>query len=156
MVRLRPAPELITQGWFNTEAELSLQSMRGRVVVVYAFQMLCQGCVANSIPQAKRLHSVFAGKNVQVIGLHTVFEHHAAMQPTSLEAFIHEYGITFPVAVDRPSADGSIPQTMQCYQMQGTPTVLMIDSQGRLRRNYFGHLDDIQLGAEVMTLLIEA
>ena len=30
--------------------------------------------------------------------------------------------------------------TMQAYQMQGTPTLLLIDHAGRLRRQVFGHL----------------
>jgi hypothetical protein len=38
----------------------------------------------------------------------------AAMQPHALEAFVHEYGIPFPVAVDAAAdAEGTpIPKTM--------------------------------------------
>src|SRR5690606_20270412 len=39
------APELQVSRWFNTPAPLSLAALRGRVVVVEAFQMLCPGCV---------------------------------------------------------------------------------------------------------------
>ncbi len=155
MVRLRLAPELITESWLNTDTEPSLSSLQGSVVIIYAFQMLCRGCVEHSIPQAKRLHQLFTGKPAQVLGLHSVFEHHAAMSNVSLTAFLHEYEVKFPVAVDRPAVQGSIPQTMQCYQLQGTPTLLLIDRQGYLRRQSFGLLDDIQLGAEVMSLLLE-
>ena len=39
--------------------------------------------------------------------------------------------------------------------MQGTPTVLVFDRQGRLRRHYLGAVDDVRLGAEIMALCIE-
>jgi hypothetical protein len=45
---------------------------------------------------------------------------------------------------------------MQAYAMQGTPTLILIDRQGRLRRKHFGLLDDLRLGAEIATLLAEA
>ena len=36
--------------------------------------------------------------------------------------------------------------------MQGTPTLLLFDRQGRLRRHYLGAVDDVRLGAEIMAL----
>ena len=93
-----------TTRWFNSEP-LTLDDLRGRVIVLGTFQMLCPGCVANGLPQLQRVEQTFNRRDVAVIGLHTVFEHHAAMTPTSLEAFLHEYRIGFPVGVDgsRPS-----------------------------------------------------
>ena len=44
---------------------------------------------------------MFRDSDLQVIGLHTVFEHHAAMTPVSLEAFIHECQLSFPIGVDQ-------------------------------------------------------
>jgi hypothetical protein len=92
---------------------------------------------------------------VAVIGLHTVFEHHAAMTPVSLQAFLHEYRIAFPVGVDAPSADARdpIPATMRAYGMQGTPSLVLIDRQGDLRRHTFGAEDDLALGAAIATLI---
>ena len=150
-----PAPPWHTTTWLNTPEPLSLQSLRGKVVMLHAFQMLCPGCVAHALPQAQRVAALFAQAPLAVIGLHTVFEHHAAMGLESLRAFVHEYRIGFPVGVDEPSADGPIPRTMQAYAMQGTPTLVLIDAQGRLRRQVFGRHDDLLLGAELATLLAE-
>ena len=150
------APEWIVSQWLNSSDDITLASLRGRVVVVGAFQMLCPGCVSELIPQLRKAHALFKGSDLSVIGLHTVFEHHAAMEPVSLKAFLHENRISFPVGVDKPSLpDYPTPQTMQLYGMQGTPTTLLIDRRGRLRRAAFGHLDDMQLGAEIMALLGE-
>ncbi len=45
---------------------------------------------------------------------------------------------------------------MRAYAMQGTPTTLLFDAHGRLRRQVFGVHDDLLLGAEIGTLLAEA
>lgn len=155
MTALKLAPSWRTSHWLNTPAPITLPSLRGKVVMVCAFQMLCPGCVSHGLPQAQRVAETFSASDVAVIGLHTVFEHHEAMTPNSLAAFLHEYRIAFPIGVDE--ADGAgIPQTMRAYAMQGTPTTVLIDREGRLRRQKFGHLPDLLLGAEIMALLGEA
>jgi hypothetical protein len=148
------APEWRTTEWCNTPDPLSLAALRGRVVMLTAFQMLCPGCVANSLPQAQRVAATFKSSDVAVIGLHTVFEHHEAMHPNALRAFLHEYKISFPVGVDAPDGIG-LPQTMRVYGFQGTPTTLLFDRDGQLRRHVFGHVPDLQLGAELMALICE-
>lgn len=154
---LRKAPEWQTTAWLNVPEPLGLESLRGRVILLHAFQMLCPGCVARGIPQAQRVAAAFAGAPLAVIGLHTVFEHHEAMSLTSLRAFVHEYRIDFPVAVDAPGAAGDpIPRTMRAYAMQGTPTTVLIDAGGHVRKQFFGVHDDILLGAELQTLVLEA
>jgi len=153
----QPAPPWTTREWFGTADALQLADLRGQVVVLHAFQMLCPGCVQHGLPQAQRIHATFAASGVAVIGLHTVFEHHAAMTPVSLQAFLHEYRIGFPVGVDAPSADENnpIPQTMQAYDMQGTPSLVLIDRSGHLRTHAFGAVEDLALGAAIATLLAE-
>lgn len=149
------APEWRVSEWFNSDAPLTLETLRGKVIVAFAFQMLCPGCVHESIPQAKRVHETFDGNAVVTIGLHTVFEHHEAMRPVSLRAFIHENRLMFPVGVDAHDGDDPLPVTMRAYQMRGTPTLLLVDRAGRLRRQAFGHLPDLALGAEIMALIGE-
>ena len=148
------APPIEAERWFNTDRPLSLEMFHGKVVVLHAFQMLCPGCVSQAVPQARRLHEI--AKNIDdlvVLGIHTVFEHHAAMTPVSLEAFLHEYRLTFPVAVDRASSDGPIPQTMAAYGFKGTPSTVVIDREGRIARHSFGAEDDLVLGLMLGSLL---
>lgn len=149
------APEWRTKEWFNSSAPLSLAALRGRIVFVTAFQMLCPSCVSHGLPQALRVREAFRQEDLAVIGLHTVFEHHAAMTPISLEAFLQEYRIGFPVGVDEPDGFGGIPHTMRAYAMRGTPTTLLIDREGQLRTHAFGHLPDLRLGAEIAALISE-
>jgi hypothetical protein len=142
--------------WFNAPPGTTLATLRGeqrRVVVVLAFQMLCPGCVATAIPQVKKVHESLGGQQLAVAGLHTVFEHHEAMTPVALEAFLHEYRVRFPVAVDEPTPGQAIPKTMAAYEMQGTPTLLVFDRDGNLRLHHFGHIEDLALGAMLGQLL---
>ncbi len=156
ILQSRP-PELNVQMWLNTNQVLSLTSLHGKVIAIYAFQMLCPGCVEYSIPQARRVHTIFASQGVTVIGLHTVFEHHAAMAEVSLRAFLQEYQIEFPVAIDTPSDQpgNPIPETMQAYNLRGTPSLLLIDKKGQLRKHKMGHEHDLIVGAELSTLMNE-
>jgi hypothetical protein len=149
------SPEWRVSRWFNSEAPLSLGALRGKVVMVSAFQMLCPGCVGESLPQALRVREAFSEGDLAVVGLHTVFEHHDAMTPISLAAFLHEYRITIPVGVDEANPGDPIPMTMQTYAMRGTPTTLLFDRSGRLRRNMFGHVPDLRLAAEIVALVGE-
>lgn len=151
-------PELSVAEWLNLPKGVeapTLASLRGRVVVLVAFQMLCPGCVEHALPQAKRIRQRFKESQVAVIGLHSVFEHQEVMTPAALKAFMHQYRWPFPVAVDKAAGKKGLPQTMTAYQMQGTPTLLLFDRSGRLRRHYFGRPDDMLLASEIMALAIE-
>ena len=91
-MKLRPAKPLETTLWLNTPSPITLDALRGKVVLLEAFQMLCPGCVSHSLPQAMRARALFSEADVAVIGLHTVFEHHEAQgTKEALEAFLHEY-----------------------------------------------------------------
>jgi peroxiredoxin len=154
----QPAPDWITREWIHTREALQLADLRGRVVVLHAFQMLCPGCVQHGLPQTQRIRAAFEPEDVAVVGLHTVFEHHAAMTPTALRAFLHEWRIGIPVGVDAPadSPHDPIPRTMRAYGLQGTPSLVLIDRQGFLRRHSFGAEEDVTVGAAIATLLAEA
>lgn len=150
-----PAPEWHVDQWFNSSKPLSVAALHDRVIVLGAFQMLCPGCVSHGLPQLQKVAQLFNGLDVTVIGLHTVFEHHEAMTPVSLGAFLHEYRIGFPVGVDAKALNGNpLPRTMSAYDMRGTPTTILIDRAGVVRRHYFGQIDDLRLGADIMALLM--
>lgn len=150
----QPAPPLVTSDWLNTPKPLDIPDFRGRVLVIEAFQMLCPGCVAHGLPQAQRVAQAFSSDQVALIGLHTVFEHHEAQgSRAALEAFAHEYRLTFPIGIDKQQ--GRLPVTMSAYNMQGTPTLILVDKAGNRRLQRFGHVDDLTLGGAIATLIGE-
>jgi hypothetical protein len=150
------APELLVQTWFNTDRPLTLTALRGRVVVLAAFQVLCPVSIASGVPQAQRIFETFAPSDVTVIGMHTTFEHHDAFNTAVLKAFIHEYRLKFPIALDQPNPGGPIPHTMERYKMRGTPSLVLIDRDGVVRKHAFGPVDDLRIGAEIGALTQEA
>jgi thiol-disulfide isomerase/thioredoxin len=150
------AAEFHTDAWLNAPADFSLAALRGRVVLVEVFQLLCPACVSHALPQAQRARQMFSRRQLAVIGLHSVFEHHEVQGTmAALRAFAHEYRLDFPIGLDAADGSTGIPRTMAAYSMQGTPTTLLIDRDGRLCLQHFGVLDDIALGAAIMAAIAE-
>ncbi len=149
------APDIEALQWLNTPEPLTLPALRGKVVAIHAFQMLCPGCVVHGIPQAVSMHKLFSQDELQVIGLHSVFEHHHVMTVDALQVFIHEYRLLFPIAVDKPSGTHPIPKTMRKLNLQGTPSLVLIDKAGRIRHHHFGQLHDMQVGNMIGRLIAE-
>jgi hypothetical protein len=147
------APELAVSEWFNTPAPLTLAGLRGRPVFLHTFQLLCPGCIAQAIPQVQRIERVFAHSDLQIIGLHTVFENHAAMTPVTLKAFLHEYRLKSPVGVDLAEDGLDVPVTMRRYGLRGTPSSVLIGRDGTILHHMFGVEDDIAVGARIAMAL---
>ena len=146
-------PPLEVSRWFNTGEPLSLNDLRGQVVVIHAFQMLCPACVSHGLPQASRMREVFAPEELVVIGLHCVFEHHAVMGAAALEAFIHEYRLRFPIGIDAPAPQGPLPRTMAAWGLEGTPSLVLLDRSGQPVLKHFGSIDDMVLGGLIGRLI---
>ena len=113
----------------------------------------------HSMPQAIRLWQHYRASpmanDVVILGLHSVFEHHAVMNPQALAVYLYEFKIPFAVGVDRPGQSSPLPVTMQAYGMRGTPTTLFIDRQGRLRAQHFGIEPDSDMVQRIDQLLGE-
>ncbi len=148
-----PMPPLQVSRWFNTAQPITLEALRGKVVALHTFQMLCPACVAHGLPQATKLREAFSEDQLAVIGLHTVFEHHSVMGADALEAFIHEYRLRFPIGVDEADPRSPLPRTMAALGLRGTPSLLLLDRQGRVQLSHLGRIDDLVLGALVGQLL---
>jgi hypothetical protein len=149
------APPLNARHWLNTEGPITLESLRGRVVVLHAFQMLCPGCILHALPQAARIQAAFDPSDVAVIGVHAIFEHDEPTRTRTLTSFLYEYGIDMPVGVDVASLDGRTPTVTDAYGFAGTPSMVLIDREGLLRAHVLGRPSDLLVGASIATLLAE-
>ena len=145
-------PELEVSAWCLTDAPLTMAELRGRVVMICAFQMLCEGCVTEALPQAQRVHEGFSREDVVVLGLHTVFESHGRMGDAALREFLLKNGYGFPVAVDAPGLLWT-PRTMEKLGLQGTPSLILVDRAGRRRMQKLGSVADEVLWREISLLL---
>ncbi|KYG66487.1 hypothetical protein AZI86_05420 [Bdellovibrio bacteriovorus] len=139
------AQQLQVSQWLNTSPDYHLDVEAPRIKVIHAFQMLCPGCVYHGVPQTMEIFERLKGLSVDVVGLHTVFENHHAMGPEALKVFIKEWRIPFPVGVDEHREGEWMPLTMKAYDMQGTPTTIIIDQNGEIVLQHFGILDTEKL-----------
>lgn len=146
--------ELEAYPWLLTEP-IPSEALRGNVVILYAFQMLCPSCILHGSPLAQKIHLTFADKGVKVIGIHTVFEHHKVMGPDALKTYLAEFRYSFPVVIDKHSSHHPIPDVMQSLELQGTPSFLLFDTNGKLRSHYFGPIDPLSFGFEIGKLIAE-
>lgn len=139
------ATPLQIEKWLNAPEGYSLDVNANKVKVIHAFQMLCPGCVYHGIPQTVELYQKLHDQGIEVVGLHTVFENHHAMGEESLKVFIKEWRLPFPVGIDQHANGKSLPETMREYQLQGTPSTIVIDQHGEVLVKYFGALDTEKL-----------
>ena len=139
------AKEVIVEKWINTTENFSLNLADGKIKYIHFFQMLCTGCVYYGIPQTAAIYEKYNSEKFQVLAIHSVFEHHEAMNENALRVFIHEWKLKMPIGIDKILPGEWMPLTMKTHGLQGTPTTIVIDGQGELRLNTFGHLDTHRL-----------
>ena len=54
-----PAPPWTIASSLHADAAPTLETMRGKVIVAHAFQMLCPGCVQYALPQMMKVRELF-------------------------------------------------------------------------------------------------
>lgn len=142
--------------WLNTEGPMDIRGMRGKVVVVCAFRMDCPDSLRHALPQAARIREAFDPSDVEVIGLHPAFEASNPMGALTLAAFLLEYDVRIPVALDASATSAANDSTsMGTLGVAGTPSLVLIDRMGRLRANVFGRPSDMLVGSAIATLAAE-
>ncbi|MBL9163503.1 MAG: redoxin domain-containing protein [Planctomycetaceae bacterium] len=135
MVRASPglAPEFTAiDEWINSEP-VTIESLRGKVVVVHFFAFGCINCIHN-YPWYKQWHDAYQGQDVAIIGIHTP-ETETETDNDLLRASLEKNGLKFPVAVDKQKA------MWKAWYNNMWPSVYIIDKRGRLRYWWYGELD---------------
>jgi len=94
-------------------------------------------------------------KDIQLVGIHTVFEGHSQQTPKRLRQYVKEKNITYPVGVDGQAANQRLPETMIRYHTRGTPEMAIIDKKGKIRFQHFGNFNPSVAEKLINTLLSE-
>ena len=94
-------------------------------------------------------------KDIQLVGIHTVFEGHSQQTPKRLRQYVKEKNITYPVGVDGQIANQRLPETMIRYHTRGTPEMAIIDKNGKIRFQHFGRFKPEVVEKLINTLLKE-
>ena len=140
-----PAPAFLTKGtWFNTEGlaaapgqtsmggtmPLSLESLRGKVVVVDFWTYSCVNCV-RTLPYLKAWYDTYKDKGLVIVGVHTP-EFEFEKSTANVARAIHELGVTWPVVQDNDYVQWT------AYSNQYWPAHYFIDAKGQVRYFHFG------------------
>ena len=130
---LGPAPELAgITAWINSNP-LTIQSLRGKVVVVEFWTFACINCI-HIQPYVKAWYDRYASAGLVVIGVHTP-ELSFERDLSNVRDAVATADIRFPVAFDPAFA------TWNAYRNGAWPSLYFIDRSGRIRHSHGGEGD---------------
>lgn len=110
--------------WLNVDHPLTLEELRGHVVVLDFWTYACINCL-HVLPELERVERRFAGEPVVVIGVHSG-KFDAEKDPDRIQAAMRRHGVHHPVVVD---SDFRI---WRSYDVHAWPTLVVIDPNGRI------------------------
>jgi thiol-disulfide isomerase/thioredoxin len=143
-----PAPELAgLTNWINSKP-LTLQKLRGKVVLVDFWTYSCINCL-RTLPHVKAWYQTYRKDGLVVLGVHTpefAFEH----VPSNVRGAVHRLGVTYPVALDNDYS------TWNAFHNQYWPAKYLIDRRGHIRFVHFGEGEYDTTEARIRTLLGES
>ncbi|SAL09983.1 thioredoxin family protein [Caballeronia telluris] len=146
-VNSKPAPEFTgIDSWINSDP-LTLNQLRGKVVLVDFWTYSCINCI-HTLPQVQSWNQKFKDQGLVVVGVHTP-EFPFERDTGNVKSAVKRYGITFPVAQDNRYA------TWRAYDNQYWPAFYLIDKQGQVVYSHFGEGDYAQTEAAIKTLLAQ-
>ncbi|MGQ0635444.1 MAG: redoxin domain-containing protein [Planctomycetaceae bacterium] len=126
------APEFIdATEWINSPP-LSLEKLRGKVVVVHFYACGCINCIHN-YPWYRQWHEAYRNKGVALIGVHTP-ETPAERDPATVRQKAADEKLTFPILIDGQQ------HAWNAWGNSMWPTVYLIDKRGYLRSFWAGEL----------------
>jgi thiol-disulfide isomerase/thioredoxin len=115
--------------WLNS-APLSMQELRGKVVMVNFWTYGCYNCV-NTLPHVTKLHAKYKDKGLVIVGVHTP-EFPFEKSLSNVQAALKRHGIAYPVAQDNDSA------TWNAYRNRYWPAQYIVDQTGRIVYSHAG------------------
>ncbi len=147
------APELISvEHWINSQP-LTLQQLRGKVVLVHFYAFQCHNCHAN-FGIYQRWHQELSDQGVVVLGIQTP-ETQRERDPAAVKTAAAERDLNFPILVDLDSAN------WKAWGNTMWPTVYIVDKHGYVRHwwqgelNWKGATGDATIEKIVTQLLLE-
>src|SRR5690606_15079081 len=104
--------------WLNTDRPLSLEDLRGHVVILDFWTYCCINCM-HTLPDLEWIEKKYHGKPVVVVGVHSA-KFYNEQEAKNIREAIDRYEINHPVIVDRNM------EIWQSYGVSGWPTLVVI------------------------------
>lgn len=124
------APELILGGaWLNSEP-LTLEKLKGKVVLVDFWTYSCINC-QRTLPYLRTWWEKYKDKGLVIIGVHSPeFEFEKNIK--NVEVATKDFSLTYPIMQDNDFA------TWRAYDNHYWPAKYLIDKDGYIRYTHFG------------------
>jgi thiol-disulfide isomerase/thioredoxin len=132
--------------WLNSDP-LTMQQLRGKVVLVDFWTYTCINCI-HVLPYVKTWNQKYKDQGLVVVGVHTP-EYPFEGNTDNVKTAIKRFDITFPVAQDNSYA------TWRAYDNQYWPAFYLVDKKGHVVYTHFGEGDYEQTEAKIKALLAE-
>lgn len=140
------APDFNGTQWLNS-APLSLDKLKGKVIMVEFWTYGCYNCV-NVEPYIKKWHGRYKDKGFEVVAVHSPeFSHERKL--ANVRVYVERKGIKYPVVIDNNFA------IWRRYSNRYWPAMYLIDKQGQLRYRTIGEGRYRQTEEMIQTLLSE-
>jgi thiol-disulfide isomerase/thioredoxin len=132
--------------WLNSEP-LTMQQLRGKVVLVDFWTYTCINCI-HTLPYVKTWYQKYKDQGLAVVGVHTP-EYPFERSTDNVRAAIKRFDIRFPVAQDNRYA------TWSAYSNLYWPAFYLIDKKGRVVYSHFGEGDYAETEAAIRNLIAQ-
>jgi thiol-disulfide isomerase/thioredoxin len=140
------APEFAKGNWINSDA-LTLDKLRGRVVVVEFWTFGCYNC-RNTLPSVKDWDRRYRDRGLTIVGVHTP-ETDSEYSLDNVRKQVPALGIKYPVVTDNDY------ETWKAYGVEAWPTIVVLDKQGHIRWKHVGEGQYEETEGVIKTLLAE-
>lgn len=120
--------------------ELALSDLRGKGVVLNFWGTWCEPCKAE-MPALQKKYETYKNQGLEVVGVNI------GESPITVEPFIKQYGVDFPIVLDRKS------QITKLYRIGPIPTTFFISPEGKVEEIFIGQLNEALIASKVEKIL---
>jgi len=146
--QFKRAPEFTDiTGYLNTNPDLKLTDLKGKVVLVHFWTYTCINC-KHTIPHLNEWYEKYADEGFTIIGVHSP-EFDFEKDIGNVKEAVKDYDIEYPVIQDNNYG------TWNAYGNQYWPRDYLVDTQGFIRYNHIGEGDYNQTEKAIQSLLLE-
>ncbi|MBP9817611.1 cytochrome c biogenesis protein DipZ [Candidatus Shapirobacteria bacterium] len=124
------APEIVPGGvWINSDP-LTLDELKGKVVIVDFWTYSCINC-QRTLPYLREWYKKYSDKGLVIIGVHAP-EFEFEKSEKNVARAIKDFELTYPIVQDNDFA------TWRAYDNRYWPAKYFIDKEGYIRYSHFG------------------
>jgi thiol-disulfide isomerase/thioredoxin len=145
LVNHGPAPEFSGIATWQNSPPLSMQALKGKVVLIDFWTYSCINCV-RTLPYIKKWHDKYKDQGLVIVGVHTP-EFAFERKTNNVQTAMKRFGIQYAVAQDNEYA------TWKAYENQYWPAAYLIDRSGTIVLKHFGEGRYDEMEKAIQTLI---